>query len=45
MMRETTGVADDAANEQPTIIAGHVFVENLRQAIDLDAIVKTTLKD
>ncbi|KAF2289410.1 hypothetical protein GH714_035998 [Hevea brasiliensis] len=47
MMRErqekdakTAGVADDVANDRPTILAGHVFVENLRQAIDLDAVLK-----
>ncbi|XP_050229822.1 leucine-rich repeat receptor-like tyrosine-protein kinase PXC3 [Mercurialis annua] len=52
MMRErqekaakTAGIADEGINDQPTIIAGHVFVENLRQAIDLDAVVKATLKD
>ncbi|OAY43202.1 leucine-rich repeat receptor-like tyrosine-protein kinase PXC3 [Manihot esculenta] len=52
MMRErqekdakTAGVADDVANDRPTILAGHVFVENLRQAIDFDAVVKATLKD
>ncbi|KDP26048.1 hypothetical protein JCGZ_21081 [Jatropha curcas] len=52
MMREkqekaakTAGVADDVTNDRPSIIAGHVFVENLRQAIDLDAAVKATLKD
>ncbi|KAH7512479.1 hypothetical protein FEM48_Zijuj12G0095100 [Ziziphus jujuba var. spinosa] len=36
---------DDGANSHPTIVAGNVFVENLRQAIDLDAVVKATLKD
>ncbi|XP_048226015.1 leucine-rich repeat receptor-like tyrosine-protein kinase PXC3 isoform X2 [Ricinus communis] len=52
MMRErqekaakTAGVAEDGDNDRPTIIAGHVFVENLRQAIDLDAVIKATLKD
>lgn len=52
MMRErqekaanATGVEDDVDNNRPTIIAGNVFVENLRQAIDLDAVVKATLKD
>lgn len=39
------GVEDEGANNRPTIIAGNVFVENLRQAIDLDAVVKATLKD
>lgn len=39
------GIEDDVTNNRPTIIAGNVFVENLRQAIDLDAVVKATLKD
>ncbi|KAJ6300456.1 hypothetical protein OIU76_021283 [Salix suchowensis] len=42
---KTAGIADDKINDQPAIIAGNVFVENLRQAIDLDAVVKATLKD
>lgn len=52
MMREKqeraakdSGPEEDVANSRPTIIAGNVFVENLRQAIDLDAVVKATLKD
>ncbi|GLT88239.1 hypothetical protein SLE2022_062740 [Rubroshorea leprosula] len=52
MMRErqekavkSTGVLEDETKNQPTIIAGTVFVENLQQAIDLDAVVKSTLKD
>ncbi|KAI4300784.1 hypothetical protein L6164_034120 [Bauhinia variegata] len=39
------GIADDETNNKPTIISGTVFVENLRQAVDLDAVVKATLKD
>lgn len=39
------GIAEDETNSKPTIIAGNIFVENLRQAIDLDAVVKATLKD
>ncbi|XP_065856551.1 leucine-rich repeat receptor-like tyrosine-protein kinase PXC3 [Euphorbia lathyris] len=52
MMRErqekaakAAGFAENATNDQPTIVAGHVFVENLRQAVDLDAVVKATSKD
>ncbi|CAK7342564.1 unnamed protein product [Dovyalis caffra] len=52
MMRErqekaakTAGIADDKTNDQPAIIAGNVFAENFKQAIDLDAVVKATLKD
>ncbi|GLT40717.1 hypothetical protein SLA2020_148300 [Shorea laevis] len=52
MMRESqekaaksAGVEEDETKNQPTIIAGTVFVENLQQAIDLDAVVKSTLKD
>lgn len=39
---ETT---EDESSGKPVIMAGNVFVENLRQAIDLDAAVKATLKD
>lgn len=52
MMRERqekaakpAGIADDKTTNRPTIQVGNVFVENLRQAIDLDAVVKATLKD
>ncbi|KAJ4892126.1 Leucine-rich repeat receptor-like tyrosine-protein kinase PXC3 [Raphanus sativus] len=31
--------------QQPAIIAGDVFLENLRQGIDLDAVVKETMKE
>ncbi|MBA0800552.1 hypothetical protein Gohar_010978, partial [Gossypium harknessii] len=52
MMRErqekaarSVEIEDEGTSDQPTIIAGTVFVENLRQAVDLDAVVKATLKD
>ncbi|KAK8563349.1 hypothetical protein V6N13_007690 [Hibiscus sabdariffa] len=52
MMRErqekaskSVDVIDQATSSQPTIMAGNVFVENLRQAVDLDAVIKATLKD
>lgn len=52
MMRErqekvakSANVEEEVANDQPAIIAGNIFVENLRQAIDLDAVVKATFKD
>ncbi|XP_071720060.1 leucine-rich repeat receptor-like tyrosine-protein kinase PXC3 [Rutidosis leptorrhynchoides] len=32
-------------NNKPLVILGNVFVENLKQAIDFDAVVKATLKD
>ncbi|KAF7145611.1 hypothetical protein RHSIM_Rhsim04G0102200 [Rhododendron simsii] len=38
-------VIDDGSNNRPSIIAGNVFIENLRQAIDFDAVVKATMKD
>lgn len=38
-------IIDDGSNNRPSIIAGNVFVENLRQAIDFDAVVKATLRD
>ncbi|CAK9177754.1 unnamed protein product [Ilex paraguariensis] len=52
MMRErqekaakAAGISDDGTSSRPSIIAGNVFVENLRQAIEFDAVVKATLKD
>ncbi|KAL9241347.1 hypothetical protein vseg_015469 [Gypsophila vaccaria] len=39
------GVVDDAANTKPLIAAGNVFVDNYRQAIDYEAVVKATFKD
>lgn len=52
MMREkqertakAAGIEEDVENNRPSIIAGNVFVENLRQAIDLEAVVKATMKD
>ncbi|XP_076955080.1 leucine-rich repeat receptor-like tyrosine-protein kinase PXC3 [Bidens hawaiensis] len=35
----------DDSNNKPLVIVGNVFVENLKQAIDFDAVVKATLKD
>ncbi|KAK2975730.1 hypothetical protein RJ640_010789 [Escallonia rubra] len=52
MMRErqekdakSAGIPDEGTNNRPLILAGNVFVENLKQAIDFDAVVKATLKD
>ncbi|XP_059668414.1 leucine-rich repeat receptor-like tyrosine-protein kinase PXC3 [Cornus florida] len=53
MMRErqekaaaSAGVPESGTNNnRPLIVEGNVFVENLRQAIDFDAVVKATLKD
>ncbi|KAG9160363.1 hypothetical protein Leryth_008762 [Lithospermum erythrorhizon] len=52
MMRERQEKAAKAAItveeeicEKPEIIAGSVFTENLRQAIDFDAVVEATMKD
>ena len=43
---KSSGTADDATvDDQPIIISGNVFDDNLRQEIDLDAVVKATLKD
>ncbi|KAL3533788.1 hypothetical protein ACH5RR_007309 [Cinchona calisaya] len=39
------GTTDDETTGKPVIIAGSVFVENLRQAIDFDAAVKATVKE
>ncbi|GMH20157.1 hypothetical protein Nepgr_021998 [Nepenthes gracilis] len=38
-------ITDDGSNNRPLITASNVFVENLRQAIDFDAVVKATFKD
>ncbi|KAJ8449851.1 hypothetical protein Cgig2_001507 [Carnegiea gigantea] len=52
MMREKqekstkdVGVVDDSASSRPSITAGSVFVDNFRQAIDFDAVVRATFKD
>lgn len=52
MMREKqekaakeAGIVDEETNSKPLVIAGNVFVENLKQAIDFDAVVKATMKD
>ncbi|ONH95311.1 hypothetical protein PRUPE_7G063100 [Prunus persica] len=42
---KSAGTEDEEANNVPAIVAGNVFVENLKQAIDLDYAVKATLKD
>ncbi|KAL0769770.1 hypothetical protein Bca101_034920 [Brassica carinata] len=38
-------VEEHVEDEQPAIIAGDVFLENLKQGIDLDAVVKATMKE
>ncbi|KAF3557739.1 hypothetical protein F2Q69_00017831 [Brassica cretica] len=38
-------VEENVEDEQPEIIAGNVFLENLKQGIDLDAVVKATMKE
>ncbi|KAK1366204.1 leucine-rich repeat receptor-like tyrosine-protein kinase PXC3 [Heracleum sosnowskyi] len=38
-------ISDDIIKNPPPILAGQVFVENLQQAIDFDAVVKATMKD
>ncbi|XP_009355499.1 leucine-rich repeat receptor-like tyrosine-protein kinase PXC3 [Pyrus x bretschneideri] len=42
---KAAGTEDEVANNLPEIAAGNVFVENLKQAIDLDCAVKATMKD
>ncbi|CAH2062748.1 unnamed protein product, partial [Thlaspi arvense] len=42
---KSAGIADEASNNKPSIIAGNVFVENLKQAIDFDAVIKSTMKE
>ncbi|OWM78940.1 hypothetical protein CDL15_Pgr003111 [Punica granatum] len=36
---------EEETNTRPAIEAGNVFIDNLKQAIELDAVVKATLKD
>ncbi|OIW05214.1 hypothetical protein TanjilG_14767 [Lupinus angustifolius] len=43
--KEAAGIIDDGTNDKPTATAGSVFVDNLRQAIDIDAVVKATVND
>ncbi|WZY90883.1 hypothetical protein YC2023_047618 [Brassica napus] len=38
-------VEENVEDEQPEILAGNVFLENLKQGIDLDAVVKATMKE
>ncbi|KAI4319608.1 hypothetical protein MLD38_033188 [Melastoma candidum] len=38
-------IVKDEANNPPTIVAGDIFVENLKQAVDLNSAVQATLKD
>nr|GMD44690.1 leucine-rich repeat receptor-like tyrosine-protein kinase PXC3 [Ipomoea batatas] len=42
---KSEGTTTDETCSKPVIIAGNVFVENLRQAIDFDAVVKAVMKD
>ncbi|KAI7727363.1 hypothetical protein M8C21_023592 [Ambrosia artemisiifolia] len=46
-MAKTVGKEDEQVIEEdkPLVILGNVFVENLKQAIDFNAVVKATLKD
>ncbi|KAH6818787.1 Leucine-rich repeat protein kinase family protein [Perilla frutescens var. frutescens] len=39
------GTTEEEINSKPVIAAGNVFVDNLRQAIDYEAIAKATMKD
>lgn len=52
MMREKqekaakdAGIVEDEASANPVILAGNVFVENLQQAVDFDAVARATMKD
>ncbi|KAM0046792.1 putative receptor protein-tyrosine kinase RLK-Pelle-LRR-XI-1 family [Helianthus debilis subsp. tardiflorus] len=46
-MAKTVGKQDEEVidDDKPLVILGNVFVENLKQAIDFNAVVKATLKD
>ncbi|KAK6124843.1 hypothetical protein DH2020_041419 [Rehmannia glutinosa] len=37
--------SDEQISNKPVIVAGNVFVENLRQAIDFEAVAKAIMKD
>lgn len=39
------GGAVEESHARPTIEVGNVFIDNLKQAIDLEAVLKSTLKD
>ncbi|KAL1569386.1 leucine-rich repeat receptor-like tyrosine-protein kinase PXC3 [Salvia divinorum] len=43
--KDTGTTEDDEASANPVILAGNVFVENLQQAIDFDAVARATMKD
>lgn len=52
MMREKqekaakdAGTVAEETDEKPVILAGNVFVENLKQAIDFEAVAKATMKE
>ncbi|XP_077213928.1 leucine-rich repeat protein kinase family protein [Tasmannia lanceolata] len=45
MAANVAAVTTDGTVSTPMIIASNIFVENLKQAIDLDSVVKATLKD
>ncbi|OIT38110.1 PREDICTED: leucine-rich repeat receptor-like tyrosine-protein kinase PXC3 [Nicotiana attenuata] len=53
MMRENqekaaakeAGITIEETSSKPVILAGNVFVDNLKQAIDFDAVVKAVMKD
>lgn len=42
---KTAGRVEEVTNSTPLIVAGNIFVENLKQAVDFDAVVKATLKE
>ncbi|KAL0404911.1 UNVERIFIED_CONTAM: Leucine-rich repeat receptor-like tyrosine-protein kinase PXC3 [Sesamum radiatum] len=39
------GTVDGQISNKPVIVAGNVFVENLQQAIEFEAVAKATMKD
>ncbi|KAL2535063.1 Leucine-rich repeat receptor-like tyrosine-protein kinase PXC3 [Abeliophyllum distichum] len=52
MMREKqekeakeAGISADEISNKPVILAGNVFIENLRQAIEFEAVAKATMKE
>ncbi|GER39900.1 leucine-rich repeat protein kinase family protein [Striga asiatica] len=38
-------IAEEESNENPEIVAGNVFVESLKQAVDFEAVAKATVKE
>ncbi|CAA0842818.1 Leucine-rich repeat receptor-like tyrosine-protein kinase PXC3 [Striga hermonthica] len=38
-------IAEEESNDNPEVVAGNVFVESLKQAVDFEAVAKATMKE